>query len=788
MLRSSLGLLRTYATRTELSKIRNIGIIAHIDAGKTTTTERMLYYSGKINRIGNVDQGDTITDFLPQEKSRGITIQSAAISFKWQKEFKINLIDTPGHADFTFEVIRALKVLDGCVTILDAVAGVEAQTEKVWRQSKTLPKICFINKMDRMGAGYSRTVKELIVKMKTRVALINAPFFKHDPKTQEQIFEGVIDVVNMKTLKWSLEDPDKIEVSDIEKSNEQIFEQLTSCRASLIETLGEYDEELVEHFLDEAEGDYLKIPAAFLKGSIRKATLNRFVTPILCGASFKNIGVQPLLDAIVDYLPSPIEVPYPELNDSNLPITIDSKNGALINRNRNLCVSLAFKVITDPIRGIMVFIRVYSGILNSGSTVFNSTTGEKFKIGKLVLMHADVHEEVNSLHTGEIGVMTGSSIAQRISTGDTVISHSLKKDGLKSLDRKKELPLKINPITVPPPVFSVTIEPRTLGNRSSMEDSLNTLVTEDPSLQITKDEETGQTILSGMGELHLEIAKYKLINELHAAVEIGKVRVSNKETLMESTSSNTISTDAGLRFTISVIPISERPPLPNENWISLGSDNNYLIMEQHEIYDPVKNWKFQMPYGALVNALTSSSIVALYKGGKVAGYPLYDCAVKVHGNWELPLDIQNPTEILSLSRSLVLKVLSSLEETNFAVLEPVMSLEVIVAQKDMGAVLQDLTGARDANILSIDDEHELNGSATGDSNIEFLSVAQNQFLPPDMTMKIAELGNEGGHMKVIRARVPLKSMVAYTNKFRSLTQGRGSFHMAYYGMGKVGND
>lgn len=783
--------IRNYATRTDLSRLRNIGIIAHIDAGKTTTTERMLYYSGKINRIGDVDQGDTITDFLPQERSRGITIQSAAISFNWQKNFKINLIDTPGHADFTFEVIRAVKVLDGCVTILDAVAGVEAQTEMVWKQSQDAPKICFINKMDRVGAGYSRTVRELICKMKTRVALVNIPFFSYDPESKEERLTGVIDVVYKKLLKWDPEDPDKIEICDIKESDKNIYDQLSSSRESLIETLGEYDEKLVEYFLDEAKGDYLKLPAELLNESIRKATLSHFVTPVLCGASFRNIGVQPLLDAVINYLPSPIEAKYPKINN-DLSVQYDPKAGILVNNNKNLCVALAFKVITDPIRGIMVFVRVYSGTLNSGNVVYNSTTGKKFKLGKLVLMHADIYEEVTSLYPGEIGVLTGNTVAENVSTGDTIITHSIKKDGLRSLDQKRELSLKINPIVIPPPVFSVCVEPRKLGNRRSMEEALETLVREDPSFHVTKDEETGQTLLSGMGELHLEIARYKLLNELNAEIEIGKVMVSYKETINASTDEVTVETESGYRFTLSVVALhlngtSSTPPKPStrETWYPLGSDNNYLIMEKHKNYDAEKNWNFQIPYEAVVNALTSSCIVALQKGGKVLSFPLHSCAVRVRGDWCIPLDIQTPSEILSLSRNLILQSLSNTPNTNFSVLEPIMNLEIAVPQSDMGAIIQDLTGGRNAKILSIEDENELNGSESG---LEFQMIAQNQYLPPDTTLKSARMAGEGANVKIIKARVPLKDMVAYTGRFRSLTQGRGSFHTEYYGMDKVTQD
>lgn len=785
MFRRLLTATRCFTTKSNVSKLRNIGIIAHIDAGKTTTTERMLYFSGKTKRIGDVDQGDTITDFLPQERSRGITIQSAAISFNWQDDFKINLIDTPGHADFTFEVIRSLKVLDGCVTILDAVAGVEAQTEKVWRQSKGIPKVCFINKMDRTGAGYSRTVKELIVKMNTRALLVNIPIFSYDASTRESIFEGVLDVVNGKALKWVSNDPDNIIVENVSEGS-KYFEELKSCRESLVETLSEIDEELVEHFLEEAEGDYMKVHPAQINKSIRHATLTHHATPILCGASFKNIGVQPLLDAVVNYLPSPVEAKFPELNHSDVPMKYDPKNGILINNNKSLCVAMAFKVVTDPIRGIMVFIRVYSGTLNSGHTVYNSSTGVKFKIGKLVVMHANVPEEVKQLNAGEIGVLTGSTVSENVRTGDTIISHTMKRDGLKSLNKATELSLRINPIEIPPPVFSAAIEPRTLGNRKSMEDSLATLTREDPSLHISKDEETGQTLLSGMGELHLEIAKDRLLNELNAEIEVGKVMVSYKETVNKATQPNSTETDDGYKLTLGIEPFKEDrkdSKVAGEEWHSLGSDSNYLVMERHHEFNTTSNWPFQIPYEALVNALMSSSIAALQKGGTIANFPLHSTVVRVKGDWSLPQDATSAAKVLSLSRPLITTTLNQLQDSDYSVLEPIMNVEVSVQQQDMGAVIQDLTGARKANILSIDEEHEIASGA--DSNITFERIAEEQYLPRDTTLELANIKNENKVSKVIKARVPLKDMVSYTNKLRSLTQGRGNFHMDYHGMEKV---
>ncbi|CAG98418.1 mitochondrial elongation factor MEF2 [Kluyveromyces lactis] len=779
--------LRRYATKHDLSKVRNIGIIAHIDAGKTTTTERMLYYSGKINRIGDVDQGDTITDYLPQERSRGITIQSAAISFNWKKDYKINLIDTPGHADFTFEVIRSLKVLDSCVTILDSVAGVEAQTEKVWKQSSGLPKICFLNKMDRVGAGFSRTVKELVVKMNTRALLINTPIFQVDPVTNESKFSGVLDLIYGKQLIWDTNDPDKINVTDVDE-NHDCYEYLVRGREALVETLGETDESIVEHFFNDADGEYLNVSPEVLNASIRKATISLSATPVLCGASFRNIGVQPLLDAIANYLPSPSEARPPELNHKNVPITQNPLTGLVLNKNPNLCVALAFKVITDAIRGTMIFIRVYSGVLRSNHTVYNTTTGTKFKIGKLVRMHANVPEEVNELYPGDIGVLTGSNVSEHIRTGDTIVTHVTKKDGLRSFDKNVELTLKINPIEIPPPVFNAAIEPKTLGNKKPMEQALSQLTREDPSLVVTHDEETGQTLLSGMGELHLDIARDRLLNELNAQVDVERVIVSYKETLNHSTQEKTLETDDGYKITAVIEPLDEEMKAKakkDEEWFSLANDNNFMIMEKHTKYDPDKNWPFQVPYVAVVNALLPSSLVALQRGGKIGGFPLSSCVIRIKNDWDLPIDAPSISPLLTLSRQLFTQILLGEDQSNYSVLEPVMNVDVTVQQQDMGPVIQDLSSARKANILSIEDE---NTNTVSESNIRFQHIADKMWLPEDPTLEFAKLGKEGQAPKMVKAQAPLKEMVAYNNKIRSITQGRGSFNMYYHGMQPVTHD
>ncbi|EDO15463.1 hypothetical protein Kpol_463p13 [Vanderwaltozyma polyspora DSM 70294] len=780
--------LRGYASKTDLSKIRNIGIIAHIDAGKTTTTERMLYYSGKTNRIGNVDQGDTVTDYLPQERSRGITIQSAAISFNWQNDHRINLIDTPGHVDFTFEVIKSLKVLDGCVTILDAVAGVEAQTEKVWKQSYGIPKICYINKMDRVGSGYSRTVKELMIKMNQRVVLANMPLFKLDPVTNEQVFEGVLDVVNMKALRWDSTDVNKVDIADIDKFDSSLLDELTKAREAMVETLSEFDENLVEHFLEDAEGDYLKVSPTILNSSIRKSTLSQDITPILCGSSFRNIGVQPLLDAVVNYLPSPLEAKFPELNE-DIPISYDKRKGLLFDNNSEICVAFAFKVITDEIRGQLVFVRVYSGTLKNGHSVYNSTNGKTFKINKPVIMHANKTEDVQSLSAGEIGVLTGSTVFGRIETGDTLISHSMVKDGLKSIERKGNLNLKINPIIIPPPVFSVYIEPKTLGNRKAMEAALKILVTEDPSLHVSQDEETSQTLLSGMGELHLEIARDKLLNDLKAEVGIGKLMISYKETINSTTNPVIYQDDIGYKFTIQIEPLEGEEvrvdkDTATEAWYPLGVDNNYLIFEKSNKPGLGAVWKHQIPYDVVINTIKSSCLASFQRGGKIGGYALHSCAVRIKGDFEVPYDATSSNEILNITRKLIIKSLQALHESSYSLLEPIMDVEIVVNQKFMGEVIQDLTGHHKANILSIEDEHGLDYNNER-STLNFKDIVDSQYLPPDITLNLAKLDNGGDRCKVIKAEAPLKEMVSYSNKLRSLTEGRGMVYMNYHGMKKV---
>lgn len=727
-----------------ITRIRNIGIIAHIDAGKTTTTERMLYYSGITSRIGNVDQGDTVTDFLPAERERGITIQSAAITLPWNKH-KINLIDTPGHADFTFEVIRSLKVLDGAVTILDGVAGVEAQTEKVWKQSKNIPKLFFVNKMDRDGAGFSRTVKEIIAKLGTRVLLINVPYFI-ELEDRQQKFVGVLDIIDKKLLQWG--ENDKITVSELEGDT---YEEVARCRESLIESLGEIDEQVIDSFLETE--DYMKVPSDVIRQAIRKATVSRWAVPVLCGASFKNIGAQPLMDAINYYLPSPLEV----LPETNCPV-VSSNEGLIVNNNKNLTIAMAFKITTDPIRGVLAFVRVYSGKLKSNTTVY--VNGEKIKLSGLLVMHANVPQPVQEITCGNIGVIA----SEDLKTGDTLLFHSANKK-----IQSKEAAIKVNPIIVPPPVFSISLVPRTSGDKRSMENALKILLREDPSLTIREDEETGQTVLSGMGELHLEIARDRLI-DLKAKIEIGSMMVSYKETVLEKLSISKEDKNNEYKLSMSIEPKPDF--LENDDSVlrvNLG-DNNIL-----EVPNEPEEWLHMMPYQSCVNAFASGSIGSIQRG-PLLKLPLNSVIIKVN-SFELPLDAQDVSKWIQLVRQCLLTLLE--DETKYCALEPVMKVAVDVNGDDIGKVVQDLSSVRKANIVSIDD----------DSNArhmdEFRKLSDEQYLPYDSTMELLKTGSNLGSEQTIHAIVPLREMIGYLPKLRSLTQGRATYHMEYSRMSPV---
>lgn len=797
-----------------IAKTRNIGIIAHIDAGKTTTTERMLFYSGRTSRIGNVDEGDTVTDFLPSERERGITIQLAAISIPWNSN-KINIIDTPGHADFTFEVIRSLRVLDGAVTILDGVAGVEAQTEKVWKQAQALniPKIAYVNKMDRDGAGFSRTVREIIQKLQTRVVLCNIPYFSQSEN--DAVFSGVVDVIHKKLLQW---DPKidalgrEITVIDLESQKEafpELYDSLKKSRESMIETLGEFDENVIEAFF-ECDEDYMKVPAKVLVETIKKATLANNLTPVLCGSSFRNIGVQPLMDAVVSYLPTPLETAVPEISSTAtrrlskakakkmkasatteelvVKAEMDASRGLIINNNPNLTVALAFKVMTHATRGVLTFFRVYSGKLSSNTTVMNTRTKKILNFRKVMIMHGDQPESVPFIGSGNIGVISGTD--DDIITGDTLVSHGPVKSKLFS---DVETNLKLLPIEIPPPLFNSSIEPLTAGDARHMEACIKSLLREDPSLKVAVDEDMGQTILSGMGELHLDIVRERLLKDMKANVRLREVAVSFKETLANPLHRSTVlASKDDENINVEVLldsfegPAGEYDVSGYEDAVVLEQENNIVVFENGatpqymaEAIDQ-RRWKLEHSLDDLQETLIQGCATALQLGGPLVGLPLHSTIVRIK-SWNFPVDrAVSLSLLLEISRRAVSKNLTEVYDTNkdsFTVLEPIMSTKVYVGSDVLGEVTHDLTHRCQSVILSIEDEATENLDAFAWAN----DVAERTYLPPDYTNKNGSQV-EVRNKKIIIAETPLREMIGYLSRLRLITQGRGVFDMSYLGM------
>lgn len=819
--------LHSSATRLESSlnkvppiRTKNIGIIAHIDAGKTTTTERMLYYSGKTKRIGNVDEGDTVTDYLPSEKQRGITIQLAAISIPWNNH-KINIIDTPGHADFTFEVIRSLRVLDSAVTILDGVAGVEAQTEKVWKQANALgiPKIAYVNKMDREGAGFSRTVKEIVQKLQTRVVLCNVPYFEKTEQNDHE-FSGVIDIIHKKLLKWEPAkdaNGNEITIIDIESESTkypELFDVISNSRMSMIETLSEFDDSFIDA-LEECEEDPMKFNSQLLIKAIKKATVENFVTPVFCGSSFKNIGVQPLMDGIIQFSPSPLQIKVPEISSNKrvkktkrskdnqvsqeipVPTSWDPSRGLIINKNRNLTVALAFKVMTHATRGVMTFFRVYSGKLNSNATVINTRTGKKFNVRKLLLMHGDSPEPVDYIDSGSIGVILG--LEDELMTGDTLVSHG---PGSSKLFNELESSLKMLPIDIPPPLFNSSLEPLTTGDERHMDQCLKILQREDPSLKVTLDEDMGQTIISGMGELHLEILKERLVKDMKVNVRLTDVAVSYKETVAKpSMQSHTLisNEDENIKVEIQLDTFegnAEETTFAEEEGAEiLQQENNIIIIEPSatpaHMYQAIEDrrWKPDYSLEVLQDSIIQGCYTALQMGGPILGFPLHSTVVRIK-SWDFPIENKNfqPNTLLDLGRRCLREHINEMYENNktsFTVLEPYMETKVYVGSESVGEVTHDLTQKCQAVITSIEDENSENLDALTWANEE----AERIYLPPDYTLKKSKLnGLDFENKKVILAETPLREMIGYLSRLRSITQGRSVFDMNYLGMRRTARD
>lgn len=671
-----------------LKATRNIGFVAHIDAGKTTTTERVLYYTGKTYKIGEVDEGTAVMDFLPQEQERGITITSACTTTFW-KGHRINIIDTPGHVDFTIEVERSLRVLDGAVVIFCAVGGVEPQSETVWRQANKykVPRIAFINKMDRLGANFERVVEQIRQRLGANPLPIQIPI------GEENSFVGVVDLIEMKAIIW---DEESLGAKyHYEEIPSKLKDKAEEYRTRMIETLADISDEIMEKYLEGRVIDPEEI-----KKAIREATISFKVVPVLCGAAFKNKGIQPLLDAIIDYLPSPLDIPAvkginPETgNIEERPTDPDAPLSAL-----------AFKIVTDPYIGTLTFLRIYSGRLESGNSVYNSTKGKKERIGRLVRLHANQREEITGAFAGDIIAAIGLRVT---TTGDTLCDENY--------------PIELEKLEIPEPVISVAVEPKTKPDQEKLSLALQKIAIEDPSFRISVDKETGQTLIWGMGELHLEIIIDRLIREFKVGVNVGKPEVAYKETIA------TVAEAEGkyIRQT--------------------GGRGQYghikLIVEPY----PGKGFTF---VSEIVGGIIPKEFIpSIEKGvreamqeGVLAGYPVIDVKVRlIDGSYH---EVDSSDLAFAIAGSLAFK--EACKKANPMLLEPIMKVEIVVPEEYLGEVLGDISSRR--------------GKVEG------------------MDLR--------GNARVITAYVPLGEMFGYATTLRSLTQGRGTFIMQFSHYEKV---
>jgi len=673
-----------------MNQIRNIGIIAHIDAGKTTTTERILYYTGKTYKLGNIDEGTTVTDWMAQEKERGITIVSAAVTTFWTPttgpykdiESRINIIDTPGHVDFTAEVERSLRVLDGGVTVLDAEEGVQSQSETVWRQADKykVPRLCFINKMDKLGADYFATLKSIRERL-------GAPAYPYNlPLGKENEFRGVIDLLSEKAYEWA-DDATGMKFSqapipDEDKANVKKY------RHELVEKIAENDDVLLEKYL---KGEELKIDE--VKKALRKAVIDYKIVPVLAGSSLRNKGVQPLLDAIVEYLPSPLDITQIE--------GVNPKNNEKEVRKQDIDApfcGLAFKIQIDPHVGKLTYVRVYSGTLKSGMSTLNATKRDRERIGRILLMYANTREEIPEAYAGEIIAVIGLKNTQ---TGDTLCSEGA--------------PITLESISFPEPVIAMAIEPNTKADQEKLGYALNRLSEEDPTFRIKSDSETGQTIISGMGELHLEILVDRMKREFAVGAKVGSPQVAYKETIAkEATGEGKYIKQSGGRGQYGHCFLRVEP-LPRGEGFQFKSEIRGGAIPSEFIPSIEKGVKEKMEMGVL------------------AGYPMVDMKVAVYdGTYH---DVDSSDIAFKIAGSIGFE--EAVKKANLTLLEPIMKVEVTIPEEFMGDVIGDLSSKR-AQILSSD--HRAN------------SV-------------------------IITALVPLAEMSGYVTTLRSMTQGRGSTYM-----------
>ncbi len=672
------------ATRIALDRVRNIGIMAHIDAGKTTTTERILYYTGRTHKMGEVHEGAATMDWMAQEQERGITITSAATTAEW-REHRINIIDTPGHVDFTVEVERSLRVLDGAVAVFDAVAGVQPQSETVWRQADKykVPRIAFINKMDRTGADFFASVKSMVDKLGANPVPIQIPV------GQEEHHRGVIDLVEMKAITYEDDLGEKIHVGEIPA---ELAEQAHEYHHLLIDSIAEHDDELTETYLT----DESLVTPEMIKRALRAGTLADALTPITLGSAFKNKGVQPLLDAVIDYLPSPLDVPAIQGLDpkTDEPLSRDADPTAPFS-------ALAFKVMTDPFVGKLTYFRVYSGTIKSGDRVLNTTTGKMERISRILQMHANHREERDEITAGEIAAGVG---LKSTTTGDTLAIENA--------------PIVLERMTFPEPVISVAIEPKTKGDQDKLGGGLARLAEEDPTFRVTSDEETGQTLIAGMGELHLEIIVDRLMREFKVDANVGRPQVAYRETISkpaEKVQGKFVRQTGGSgQYGHAVINL-----LPQEPGVG------------YEFVDKIVGGKIPKEYIKPID----EGIREALNSGVLAGYPVVDVKVElIDGSYH---DVDSSERAFKIAGSMAFK--EAMKRGKPKLLEPMMAVEVVTPEDFLGDVMGNLNSRRG---------------------------------------RIEEM-NPMGNATTIKAMVPLSEMFGYATDVRSMTQGRATFTMQF---------
>ncbi len=671
-------------TVSDLKKLRNIGICAHIDAGKTTCTERVLYYTGVTHKIGEVHDGETVMDYMPQERERGITITSAATHCFW-KDHRINIIDTPGHVDFTIEVERSLRVLDGAIVVFDAVAGVQPQSETVWRQANRygVPRICFINKMDRVGANYDKSVHSIIEKLNGRPVMFNYPIGAEDK------FIGVVDLVTQKALVY--DNSDKGDTYKVEEIPADLKDKCKSLRDKLVDAVAEEDEACLNKYLDGQELTVEEIQAC-----ARKATLASKIVPVFAGSAFKNKGVQPLLDAVLAYLPSPLD--KPAIQGTN-PKNPEEKMERLPD-NAQPFSALAFKILTDPYVGQLTFFRVYSGSLESGSYVLNVRQDKKERIGRLLQMHANKQQEIRSVKAGDIAAAVGLKYTR---TGDT-----LSEEGS---------PITLESMHFPDPVISIAVEPKSKADQEKLSLSLQKLAIEDPSFQLKVDPETNQTIISGMGELHLEIIVDRLLREFKVEANVGKPQVAYRETITKKVEQEgKYIKQTGGRGQYGHVWITVEPQEAGAGF----------VFENKIVGGTVPREFIPAVEKGIKEALDS---------GINAGYPVVDVKVALFdGSYH---DVDSSEIAFKIASSMAFK--DGCKKAGPQILEPIMSTEVVVPEANMGDIIGDLN-ARRGKIMSMEPQ---------------------------------------GNVQLIKAEVPLAEMFGYATQVRSLSQGRATYTMEF---------